>query len=95
MILQGMVDYGAGLVVLDPDRRFRARPVVGPFDVAGNHVLRALQPLEADNRRSTTLRLAALHAAVRELVGLFSRDGMLHQFDPGRHRDTQPRVRDV
>lgn len=64
---------GSGLVVFDSNRWLLPGPITSPFDVAGNHVLRALQLLEADDRCSVILWLTMLQATVRELVGLLSR----------------------
>ncbi|MGY4477597.1 hypothetical protein [Bradyrhizobium sp. USDA 3364] len=92
---QRMVNHGAGLTVLDPDRRSWPVPETGPFDMSGNHIFWALQPLETDRRGSTALRLAALDATVSEFVGLLSRDGVFDQLDPRCHRDAQPGVWNV
>ena len=55
--------------MLDPDDVWCFRiAVICPFDVAGNHVLRTLQPLETDDRYRGGLDLIRVDTTLRERV---------------------------
>src|SRR5712671_5218555 len=82
-------------MVLDSDRRLGPGTVTGPLDMAGNHILRALEPLKTNDRglRRTRLRRAQYNR-VRTYRPVLSccRLGQLHA---GFHRDAGPRIRNV
>jgi hypothetical protein len=60
-------------MVLDSDRRLGPGTVTGPLDMAGNHILRALEPLKTNDRDCAALDFAALNTTVCEHIDLFSR----------------------
>ena len=66
-VLEWMEDDCASLVVCDCDGARRvAAPMVGPANIACEHVLRSLQPLEADhgvNRLAKIARRITITAA--------------------------------
>ena len=55
-------------MVLDSDRRLGPGTVTGPLDLAGNHILRALEPLKTNDRgfRRTRLRRALYNRATEK-----------------------------
>jgi hypothetical protein len=67
-----MINHGAGLVMLDPDRGFVPCPVSGPLDVSRNYVLGALEPFKANHCRSSAFWLTALHATISKRIDLFA-----------------------
>jgi len=82
-------------MVLDSDRRLGPGTVTGPLDMAGNHILRALEPLKQMTADFAALDFAALYTTVCEHIDLFSRCCRLGQLHPGFHRDAGPRIRNV
>jgi hypothetical protein len=82
-------------MVLDSDRRLGPGTATGPLDMAGNHILQALEPLKTNDRTSAALNFAALNTTVCEHIDLFSRCCRLGQLHPGFHRDAGPRIRNV
>jgi hypothetical protein len=70
--LKGVVDHGASLVMLDPDGWLWPGSVAGPFNMPGNHVLGALQPLKADHGSGAAFWFAEIHTAMGESVDLFT-----------------------
>ncbi len=59
-----MVDDLTGLVMLDADRRLGTGAVAVPFDMSGDDVFGALQPLETNDGDRRRLDLAVLDAAM-------------------------------
>src|SRR5216683_597428 len=82
-------------MVLDSDGRLGPGTVTGPLDMAGNHILRALEPLKTNDRGFRRTRLRRAQYNVCEHIDLFSRCCRLGQLHPGFHRDAGPRIRNV
>jgi len=88
-----MPDQLAGLMALDADGLgpFLA-PVVGPAQVARQHVFGALEPLEADDGSSGRFRMTRRYSGSGEDVDLFARGSGLLFLDAGQGRLALSRV---
>jgi len=86
-------DLNAGLVVLDLERmREGVRPVVLPGNAPRQHVLRALEPLEADQRGSRRFRAAERNGAPRKAVDQLAVHCRLLLHDPALLGGAIPRI---
>ncbi|WP_334484021.1 hypothetical protein [Bradyrhizobium algeriense] len=94
-IFERMVDDLTGLVMLDADRGLGTGTVAAPFDMSGDDVFWALQPLETNDGDRRRLDLAVLDAAMGKCVDLVSRHGRLFLFHARLHCDADPWVRNV
>jgi len=89
-VLEWMEDDCASLVVCDCDGARRvAAPMVGPANIACEHVLRSLQPLEADHGRGANFGMAGRDSWLCEDVNFLACGSRLaHDADgPPEHDD--------
>jgi hypothetical protein len=92
-VLERMEDDRAGLVVCDSDgARGVAAPIVGPANIACEHVLRSLQPLEADHGRGANFGIAGRDSRLCEDVNFLACGSRLNT--PAQS-DATPWVRDL
>src|SRR3954469_4537559 len=78
-----MPDLNAGLLVLNLERmREGVGPVVLPSDAPRQHILRALEPLEADDGSRSRLRASQRDRAVRKAIDHLPIDRRLRLHDP-------------
>jgi hypothetical protein len=95
-VLERMEDDCASLVVCDSDGARRvAAPIVGPTNIACEHVLGSLQPLEADHSRGANFGIAGRDSCRCEDVNFLACGSRLNKFGPPAQSDAAPWVREL